>query len=94
MGTPMITYSLQAVQKQHRLHCHCLGDSHSLLPGTVYFYISGCSTVGKEAGSVLCTSAAAAKRNTYTARYIMLRAEVIPIMLECRRIFMMISVLV
>ena len=48
----MTIYSLQAVQKQHRLHCDCLGDTHSLLPGTMYFHISGCSTVGKE--SRLC----------------------------------------
>ena len=90
----MTLYSLQAVHIQHRLQCHCLGDTHSLLPGTVYFHISGCSTVGKEAGSVLCTSAAAAKRNMYTARYTMLPAQVIPTVLECRRIFMMTSVLV
>lgn len=67
----MTMYSLRAMQKQHRLHCHCLGDTHSLPPGTVYFDINGCSTVSKEAGSVLGTSAAAAKRNIYTARYIM-----------------------
>ncbi len=84
MATSMTIYSLQAMQKQHRLHCHCLGNAHSLLPGTVYFHINGYSTVGKEAGSVLCTSAAAAKRNIYTARCTMLLAQVIQTMLECR----------
>lgn len=77
------------MQNQQKLHCYCLGDTLWLLPGMVDLHISGCSTVGKEASSVLCPSTAAAKRNAYTTRYTMLPAEVIPKMLECTRIFMM-----